>query len=197
MMQKQDRAACKTLHRRSLASLPLRWEPLHLNNLDTEARVSKRIAEVLGSWEDTPYHHSMARKGKGVYCTAFVSQVLDELFRKTEPTPLNKIPHDVSMHCGHSARKGLKWFLRHFPTADRIWSATCDDDNHCDLGVQPGDILITGPIGGGPGHAIFIGPRKNVMWQASGNYVHYTGLALPVGSILYAVYRFSDKESWL
>jgi hypothetical protein len=122
--------------------------------------------------------------------------VLDELFRKEKPTPMKNIPHDVSMHNPAMARGGLRWFLRHFPTAQRIWSVTLSDAMDHVL-VQPGDIFICGPIGGGPGHAIMVGPRRNTMWQASGLHVHYTGLHVPRGHMLYAIYRFTNREEWI
>lgn len=180
----------------TLSKLPIQWTPLDVRNPDSERRIAERLASVLHSWEDTPYSSSQAERGVGVYCTAFVCGVLDDLFRAEKKTPLNKIPHDVSMHCGASSRAGLRWFLRHYPTADRIYSITTADEGEI-VDVQPGDVLITGPIGGGPGHAIMIGPRKNVMWQASGMAVHYTGFFVPMGYMLYAVYRFSDKERWI
>lgn len=180
----------------TLNKLPLIWAPLDMRNAASEKRVCERLASVLASWEDTPYSSTQAVRGVGVYCTAFVCGVLDDLYRVERPTPLNTIPHDVSMHCGASSRAGLRWFLRHYPTADRIYSATTAEDGE-QVEVQPGDILITGPVGGGPGHAILIGPRRNVMWQASGAHVHYTGFCVPTGYMLYAVYRFSDKERWI
>jgi hypothetical protein len=178
-----------------LIQLPVTWTQLKVKNADSAAKISKRLESVLSSWENTPYNSRHATKGVGVYCTAFVAGVLDELFRRSVPTPLNVIPHDVSLHSGPAARKGLRWFLRHYPTAQRIWSATASDSPTVD--VEPGDILITGPVGGGPGHAMMIGPRKNTVWQAFGQSVHYTGLAVPEGNLLYAVYRFTDKEAWL
>jgi len=177
--------------------LPIVWTPIDVRNADSEKKIAERLAAVLHSWEDTPYSSTQAVRGVGVYCTAFVCGVLDDLYRVDEPTPLNKIPHDVSMHCGASARAGLRWFMRHYPCADRLWSITSADEENEIIEVQPGDVLITGPVGGGPGHAIMIGPRKNVMWQASGSYVHYTGFGVPVGNMLYAVYRFSDRERWI
>lgn len=186
----------------SFKLLPLEWTPINLNNKIVESKVADRLADVLHSWEDTPYNSKQHAKGVGTFCTAFVCGVLDELYRKPVATPLADVPHDASMHNPEMARSGLRWFMRHYPTAERFWSVTVDgdEDGGMDghkLPVQPGDVLITGPVGGGPGHAIMIGPRKNVMWQASLSCVHYTGFAIPMGMMLYAVYRFTDREGWV
>lgn len=62
--------------------------------------------------------------------------------------------------------------------------------------VEPGDVLVTGPRNGGPGHMMIVGPRANTVWQASSDHVHYTGLALPYTSKLFRVYRMCDRELW-
>lgn len=173
-------------------ALDLEWHPLRLE-LDGFASpvakgraIERRLERILGEWKDTPYHPSFIHKKQGVYCTAFVCRVLEELYRREWRDMLN-IPDDISFHNREGAIAGLKWFMRQFPACEKI------TDNK----IEPGDVIITGPEGGGPGHAIIVGPRRNTMWQASGTCgVHFTGLALPNIYELYAAYRFSDRSTW-
>ena len=174
--------------------LPLRWEVLKLasdngfsNDHVCASKIENRLHRILGEWEGTPFDMKFARKGKGVYCTAFVCHVLDELYRH-EPTSMLTIPDDISFHNHDGAVAGLRWFMRKFPTCFRL----------TDTIIQPGDILITGPDGGGPGHAMIVGPQENTLWQSTGvSGVHYTGMALPEPFRLFAKFRFRDRESWL
>ena len=174
--------------------LSLQWKALRLaphgNGFGSEyARsfmIELRLARILGEWESTPYNTKFADKGEGVYCSAFVCRVLDELYRR-EPTELLNIPHDISFHDREGAMSGLKWFMRQFPACEQITNGE----------VEPGDVLITGPVGGGPGHAMIVGPRENTLWQATGTSgVHYTGFALPEIFELHAAFRFKDREVW-
>lgn len=173
--------------------MPLSWHPMRLglglsNDHVRSSAIEKRIGKVLESWEGTPYSLKMSRRGEGTYCSAFVCHVLDELYFRT-PTELPKIPDDISFHDWAGAVAGLKWFLRQFPSAERIEGQG---------EVEPGDVIITGPVDGGPGHAIIVGSRRNTMWQASGVCgVHYTGLSLPDQAQMHAVFRFRDRGLWL
>lgn len=162
----------------SYVPLPLRWRPLQ----DEVAR--GRIERILCDWEGTPYARGQRVKQVGVFCTAFVCAVLDELYGR-EPVDLPEIPDDASMHDPARARAGLRWFLRQYP---------CDvvEDGF----VEPGDVLITGPIAGGPGHAIFVGPQPGTLWQASGPAVHFTGMSIPGEYSLHAVYRLRERQKW-
>jgi len=160
----------------------LRWQPLE----PRLARVGDRLAGVLESWEHTPYNTKFADKGVGVYCSAFVSRVLDELYLQP-PIELLRIPNDVSFHDRAGANAGLRWFLREYPAATRLQSDF----------IEPGDVLIVGPTGGGPGHAMIVGPRPNTLWHATGTAgVHYTGLSLADCYEFHAAFRFADREVW-
>ena len=173
----------------------LEWHPLRLpdhrdrngfsEDVGRAGKIERRLARILGEWEDTPYRAGIIQKGVGVYCTAFVARVLDELYGR-EPTSLAKVPHDVGQHNRRRAMAALRWFTRQFPTSFEV------EDGE----VEPGDLLMTGPSGGGPGHAMIVGPRRNTVWQACGRSVHYTGLFLPEGFDLFQVRRFADREAW-
>lgn len=172
--------------------LPVKWQALNLcpsNGFASDRyraiEIERRMMRILGEWEGTPYNTKFAEKQSGVHCTAFVCRVLDELYQLPE-TKLPNIPVDIGFHNRAGAVAGLRWFMRKYPACYKLTGTI----------VQPGDIIITGPVGGGPGHALIVGPKENTMWQASGPGVHYTGLALPGIYELHAIYRFKDREKW-
>lgn len=170
--------------------LGLKWRSFSINggtHRAAENALLRRMERILADWEDTPYVDGQSVKRMGTFCTAFVCAVLDELYRRERPIPLPEIPRDASMHDPVTARSGLRWFLEHYPNHAAV----------TDQIVQPGDILVTGPRGGGPGHAIFVGPHENTLWQCSGKCVHRTGMAIPHSYDLFAVYRMTDRELWL
>lgn len=157
--------------------LPLRWVPLPLG------QASARLEAILTKWQGTPYSLKFVSPGVGVHCTAFVCHVLDELYRRPfSGTP--NVPHDISFHNRSGAQAGMRWFLRRF-LADRV-----------ERDVEPGDVLVTGPREGGPGHAVIVGPRANTLWQSTSAGVHFTGMALPEAYQLHAVFRPRGKEDW-
>lgn len=145
-----------------------------------------RLDRILASWEDTPYRPGQHVRGVGTYCTAFVCAVLDELYRQPSAALPEDIPIDASMHDPELARSGLRWFLTRYPNHVRVQDGT----------VEPGDVLVTGPVSGGPGHAIIAGPRKGTLWQCSGRSVHRAGYSLPETYRLHAVYRMTDRHKW-
>lgn len=171
--------------------LSLRWRSLILCDTGlyraSEAAVLRRMSRELDRWEGTPYRDGENKPKVGTYCTAFVCSVLDALYRR-EGAKMPEIPSDASMHCRATALGGLRWFLERYPNHQRIEGRE----------VQPGDILVTAPVGGGPGHAILVGPRENTIWQCSGKTgVHFTGMALPASYVLHSVWRLTDRMAWI
>lgn len=149
--------------------------------------VERRLGMILESWEGTPYCAGQQVRGVGVDCVRFGTAVLDELYRRTSVTPCPRLPQDISMHDKVGALGGLKFFLRQYPNHVRVNASE----------VEPGDCIVTGPQGGGPGHLMIVGPRENTLWQASGHGVHYTGLAMPPSvQTVYSCYRLLDKHLW-
>jgi hypothetical protein len=170
----------------------LQWRALNLcpgNGFASDRyraiEIERRLMRILGEWEGTPYNTMFAEKRVGVHCSSFVCRVLDELYKRP-PTDLPAIPRDIGFHNRAGAIAGLRWFMRQYPTCQQL------TDNY----VEPGDILIVGPKGGGPGHAMIVGPRENTIWQASEGGVHYTGMALPEIYEFHAAFRFRDRKDW-
>jgi hypothetical protein len=64
--------------------------------------------------------------------------------------------------------------------------------------VEPGDIVVSGPRGGGPGHALIAGFDPFTLWHvepASG--VCYTGIALTDMDIFSILRPLNKETAWL
>ena len=145
----------------------------------------ERLERELQRWHGTPYHETSCCVGGGVNCVRFVCAVADVMFRR-DPMPPPHVPADRSLHDPEGARSSLRFLMKHYG-AQSVGRSY----------VEPGDILATGPLGGGPGHAIIIGTVPNRMWQTGvGSGVHYTGYGpQPGAEVFYNILRV-NKESW-
>lgn len=154
----------------------VRWRPL------ADARSSARLAEVLAAWDMTPYRPGQQRRGVGADCVRFVAAVFDELLgRQTEITTL---PPDTCMHDPAKAAAAVARLRALF-----------DSDEVLDGSMEPGDAVVTGPIVGGPGHVMVVGPQRNTLWHAARPCVHRTGLGgiYLLGHRVFRVYRLRDR----
>ena len=161
--------------------LPLIWTPY---SDDDPALATARLEEILLSWRGTPYREGQQCKGYGADCVRFVCAVLDELdgdYRK-----FKTLPSDASLHSPESARASMKQimkiFMPHLPVKDNT--------------AEPGDILITGPKRGGPGHAMIVGFRRNTLWEATSPRIHQVGWSLKgnLHNKLFRVLRMTDRS---
>lgn len=157
-----------------------RWEAI-------DPRVEARLGEVLRSWDRTPYHAGWAAKGQGVDCVRFVCAVLDELHGTR--TPLSTLPPDASLHDARGSAAALRTIRALFPEHETVRSGP----------LQPGDVLVTGPSDGGPGHAMIAGPLRNSLWHSTGRGVQRTGLRYAglTHNRLFRIYRHRNKLEWL
>lgn len=130
------------------------------NNIITE-----KIENVLFSWYGTPYRKGKGTKGKEVDCVHFITKVCDELLGTTRDYV--SLPPDTCFHNRVTAYKGFKEFLNIYPNVPVTGSI-----------VQPGDVIICGPLGknGGPGHAMITG--KNNLWHVGASTVCKAGLGI-------------------
>jgi hypothetical protein len=172
-------------------ALTIAWKPLEG---PTGAKAMARLGEVLGSWERTPYMVSQQAKGRdgGVDCVRFVCGVMDEL-RGTQ-TPIETLPQDAAMHNRQSAIMAMHRIGKLFQPNDLI------QPTDATWWAEPGDLAVTSPKGGGPGHAMIVGQARNVLWESSGSGVRKVGLGtvlLPNGPWrLSYVFRPLDKSDW-
>jgi cell wall-associated NlpC family hydrolase len=155
----------------------LAWRPLTLPALE----------RVLLSWEGTPYMVGQQAKGAGVDCVRFVAGVLDEL--RGRATPVATLPNDAALH----NRAGAVAAMRRILELQRPWVPVEDGT------VEPGDVLVWAPRGGGPGHATIAGGERFVLWESSVSGVRRTaiGAMLVHGAWAFSgAFRPTDKTSW-
>jgi len=166
----------------------MKIQPLCIEGLASlqNAEIEDRMQGILDSWEGTPHMDGQQARGKGVDCVRFVSAVLDEL-RGTK-TPIKHLPSDAAFHQRDLAVAGMRLFIKQFngrkvPDGDAF---------------QPGDVIITGPLSGGPGHAIIVGP-DGFLWQSAHNKVVKSGLDALTTSVykFKASMRATDRERWV
>lgn len=151
--------------------------------------ISDHVDQICRSWEGTPYMRGQMCKGVGVDCVRFVCAVLSELYGWPLERP-DCLPPDASMHDPRGMRKSVRTIMRKY------------DLEGCrvlDGSLEPGDALMTGPRGGGPGHAMFAGALYGEIWHVErrGRRVCRTGLALfEEEQAVFEVYRPKNKDQW-
>lgn len=149
---------------------------------EVSARALERLRVELLAWEDTPYRRGQQCKGAGVDCVRFVAAVLDELAGTR--TAIEALPDDQSFHDRDGAVRAMLRFSHLFGM--RPVSV---------LEAQPGDVLITAPPGGGPGHALIVGAHPT-LWEAGYPRVRRCGWALPPSYLLCGAYRVQQRAAW-
>lgn len=160
----------------------LAWRPVTGPPFTLARLFEARLEQVLRSWEGTPYMAGQQLRGVGVDCVRFVAAVLDELLGRA-PTPIETLPPDASLHNRVGAICGMRAIRKRF-----MPNAPVQDGP-----LEPGDIVVTGPVSGGPGHAMIVGSSR-VLWHSSARSVHWTGLRPPKGHKVWRVYRMHDEE---
>lgn len=147
-----------------------------------DAKAMARLGQVLESWEGTPYMSGQRCRGVGVDCVRFVVAVLDELTGRH--TDIRTIPPDTCLHAPAKAREAAERLSLAFE-ADRVTDA-----------LEAGDVIVTGPVGGGPGHVMIVGHRKSEVWHASYPMVHKVGLrgVYLCGHQVFDVFRLRDRK---
>lgn len=161
-----------------------KWRPLLLEHGDAAA-VTQRIEGILESWIDTPYMRGQCAKKQGVDCMRFVTAVFDELYRGVRPR-LPNIPQDASLHNRQLAWSTMRAIMRAYGPAKHVVDGV----------VEPGDVVVSGPLNGGPGHAIFVAGKPSTMVHSANRSVTRTGVAV-IGQKVFRIYRPLDKERWL
>lgn len=161
--------------------LPLVWTPYS----DNQSKLAvARLKRILTDWEGTPYREGQQCRGYGTDCVRFVCAVLDELdgqFRE-----FTTLPSDTSLHSPVSARASLRRIMRIFMPHRPVKDGT----------AQPGDVLITGPRHGGPGHAMIVGFQRNTIWECTSPCVQRVGWGLEgnLHNKLFRVLRMTDRS---
>lgn len=172
------------------AKLGYRWEPFEVEGLSARenAGILDRIESILLSWDGTPYMAGQQTKGRAVDCARFVAAVLDELYGEPRSRP-EALPQDAAMHDPRLAAETIELMRRIY--RPNLEVANCL--------IQPADIVVVGPPGGGPGHAMIAGFRPNTLWHsiAAGRWVRQAGFGAPWSYKVFGLYRQGDREKWL
>jgi len=147
-------------------------------------QAASRLQRVLNDWKDTPHMNGQQCKGRGVDCVRFIAAVLDEM--AGTKTPLEHLPNDVAFHDRSRCIAALKRFLTLF----KFYEVPEDEPK------QPGDVFVTGPENGGPGHAIILG-TDGQLWQAVGTVDGYVPDLLHCQLYKYkTTMRVLDRKKW-
>lgn len=127
-----------------------------------------RFKFLLDQWARTPYKLYSQRRGVkgGVDCVRFITGVADSLLGIRTQVP--KVISDVSLHSRITANHSMRWMMREYDMR-RVDAAEA---------LQPMDVIVAGPPGGGPGHGILCGPDRFLYHVTCSQGVVRTGLGL-------------------
>lgn len=145
--------------------------------------IQSRLHVELESWVGTPYLIGQQCKGVGVDCVRFVGAILD--FMGRTKTALEMLPADACFHDSKRATASMHAFRTLFRPMDIV----------DDWRVQPGDVVIVGPVNGGPGHGIIVGCKPGVMYEAGSRQVQRIGTAIPSCRRVFGIFRKGDRAT--
>jgi cell wall-associated NlpC family hydrolase len=156
---------------------------IKFTQLQIPKHAEQALVEVLSSWKGTPYRANHQKAGIGVDCVRFVCGVYDRLYGVT--TPIENLPQDIAFHNPEGARAGMRSIVRAYG------AHVIDRD---DFSLSPGDAVIVGPNGGGPGHVMVAGAWPT-LWHAMPGGVCSTGFGFE-GLTFSGIVRAPNKETW-
>jgi cell wall-associated NlpC family hydrolase len=146
---------------------------------------------ALDEWRGTPYASGQSMRGRGADCIGAPFGVIDQL-EGTRRTYRPEFPGDAAMHDSAGAFAALRRLLTLYGDSERLRAAPSER-----LEVEPGDLVVCGAVGGGPGHLMMVGPRRNELWHATaGAGFHQSGWALFTHQRLIGAWRLGGKHSW-
>lgn len=134
--------------------IPLRWEA-------GDEPTRGRLRAILEPWLGTPYVAGQRLRGVAADCVGFVCAVMDEMLGRAD-TPRERLPRDAALNHPARARAFMRTMLERYAPVEEVAPGEA---------ALPGDILVTGVLGGGPGHVIIVGPDPCTTWQAGGREV--------------------------
>lgn len=159
-------------------NLTWRLRPEHLE-------INQKVETFLKLWDRTPYMEGNQCPGSGVDCFRFVCGVLDSMERFKRH--LDFIPADQSMHDRKGATAAVRSVLKMYQPFEIVKDGI----------VEPGDVLITGPEGGGPGHALIAGMNQGELWHVPGPGKKVCMTGTGINGQLFRIYRvFNKLERW-
>lgn len=158
-----------------------------------EPAVADRLREVILPWRGTRYAKGQSCRGVATNCVGFLCRVLEEL----QGEPAREIPvvaDDAAFHDRKTATAAMRKIIAAYGPVARSFRPHREGAGT--IVVTPGDVLITGPANGGPGHAAIVGWERNTIWQASsGGGVHMAALTIPRHRLFRVLWP--DKMEWV
>lgn len=157
--------------------------------LKLDDAIENRIQQVQESWIGTQYMAGQRAKRIGVDCLQLVGGVLDELFRRTTPTHIPRLPSTSGLQFKGGGFRTSLAVRKQFPS--RI---------ERNGRIEPGDVIVTTSTldASAPnvmGHLALAGVRPWTFLHAvAGVGVCWTSLQGLPG--LVRLYRVRSKESW-
>ena len=145
-----------------------------------------RIQRELDSWLGTPYGLGQRTKGVAVDCVNFCTAFLDQMIGHQTPTEIQQLRGDRCLTAHGGTAVAMKALLSCYRPNTEIRTGR----------VEPGDIAVTGPKGGGPGHVLIAGVRPNTWFHATPNGVQMAGSSYSSDMLPFRIFRYSDKKSW-
>lgn len=151
-----------------------------------------RLAAEILPWDGTRYAKGQSVRSVAANCVGFFVRVYEGLYgldRWRIPT----VADDAAFHSPPTARRALRALIEHFRPF--IIGRSVVSPGGEPVNVSPGDVIVSGPHRGGPGHVLIVGWRRNTMWHAaSPSGVHMTGMTIPQHAV-YRVYR--TRKEWV
>lgn len=153
------------------------------------------VAVALGSeivnWLGTPYESGQSFPKRGADCTGSIFGIIDAMDGRKRMEPAG-FPHDGSLHDRAGAIRTVREIIRRYSPCHKV-----EADENGMFQVEPGDIVVTGMPGGGPGHVEMVGPNPNELYHSMPTPgFHQGGWSFLEQQILYAIYRIEDKHRW-
>jgi len=167
------------------------WSPNMVWHPHADPAIQSALERALDAWDKTPYESGQRFRGRAADCIGALFGVIDDMDGRAR-AEYPGMPHDAAMHDRAGAIAAVRELVRRYSPCEKV-----EPDEDGALHVEPGDIVVTGHPGGGPGHVEIVGARKNELWHAlpvSG--FHQGGWSLLEQQFLYAIYRITDKYRW-
>jgi len=148
---------------------------------------------IAEEWEGTPYESGQRVKKVAADCIGSVFGVIDDLDGQNRAS-LPGLPADAAMHSRDTAVAAVRELIRRYEPNRKLRLG-----RNGDVRVRPGDIVVTGYKGGGPGHVEIVGARRNELWHSleDGAGFAQRGWGFLESQVLYGVWRAEDQWRWV
>lgn len=168
----------------------LTWNPIGQYGGNGEG-AALALDAALHAWEGTKYESGQRFIQRGCDCIGGVFGVVDMIDGRPR-AQFPGMPADAAMHNRAGAIAAVRELVSRYNPCHKV-----EADAGGIFQVEPGDIVVTGSPGGGPGHVEIVGAHKNELWHAQPSPgFHQGGWSFLDQQVLFAIYRIEDKWRW-